>query len=133
VAIFEILWHWPHLFVKGSEMLINFGNLAYFCLFSLLFAYIASWIYNRANGNWIIAGLFHASVNGANMLFFSLQGVFGYPIILIYIVLASILYLIIFSIMGTRKLDEVKVTYNQILTEYQEKMKKKYDGKAKPE
>jgi hypothetical protein len=85
VAAVQVAWHWPHLAVKDSQMLGNFGGFFAFVVFTIFFAFACTWVYNRSNGNWLVPGLMHAGFNGANMFWFSLNGIAGVDIMPIYL------------------------------------------------
>lgn len=117
IGAFEISWHWPHLIVKDSQILKNFGNLGYFILFTFLFALFIGWIYNKAGGNCFITSLFHATVNGANMLLFTNGGLEGNAIMIVYLPILIIATLSAYINFAKCKKPPILIKFTEIFEE----------------
>jgi len=117
VCLVWATWHWP-VAVRGREMAQSYHGMVPLFASTLADTIILTCIYNSTRGNVLVASLFHASVNAANMLFFNYAGIGTdiFPFLLVVQVALSVAVLLLFG--GDSLLRLGRVTVEDLALEF---------------
>jgi len=111
VGLVWATWHWPLLALRGGEMTQIYHGMVPLFASTMADSIILTWIYNSTRGNVLVASLFHASVNAANILFFNYAGIATdiFPYLLVVEGALSVAILLLFGGDSLSRLGRVTV------------------------